>query len=307
MFVGIDAGGTKTHVLALGERGDTLADFTTRGADISSKSAEEVQGILSSVKEKLLVQAGSPLAGVALGMPGYGEAERWTRDITRVCRETFGDTPYGVFNDVRLALEGAFEGGPGVIVLSGTGSMVWAKDARDREARVGGWGTLFGDEGSAYALGVAALKAVSCALDGRGPETLLTDIILEHLGETSLWSLYAFIDRQPDSQRAVIASLAREVSTAADRGDVVALGLFDRAASELLEHIGAAFEKLELPPATPIAYAGGTFGSSHLREALKRGLVEQGHAPPVEPKASASYGGVLLAQRLPGTSPSRQG
>ena len=298
-LVGIDAGGTKTHVLAVDNNFQKLAEFTTEGADISTKPSTRVEKILQSIRQGLLIEYKTKqLDGVALGLPGFGEAPCWTSEITRLCQKTFRDVPYEVYNDVRLALEGAFEGQPGVIVLSGTGSMIWAKDDAGNERRVGGWGTLFGDEGSSYMIGISALRAVSRHLDGRGPETALSQLILHRLGKPDLWNLREYIDQNGDTQRATIASFSREVSTAADTGDIVALNMFTQAATELVEQVEVAFEQLHLSSSTPISCAGGTFNSRHMRKAITGALLARDYAPPIEPRESAAYGGVLLAKTL---------
>lgn len=298
-LVGIDAGGTKTHVLAVDNSFQKLAEFTTEGADISTRPSTHVEGILQSIRQSLSIEYGiKQLDGVALGLPGFGEAQRWISEITRLCHQTFQDVPYEIYNDVRLALEGALKGQPGVIVLSGTGSMIWAKDAAGNERRVGGWGTLFGDEGSSYMIGISALRAVSRHLDGRGPETSLSHLILHRLGKPDLWSLREYVDQNGETQRATIASFSREVSAAADKGDIVALNIFTQAASELVEQVEVAFKQLHLSLSTPISCAGGTFNSSHMRKAVTGALLARDYPPPIKPRESAAYGGVLLAKTL---------
>lgn len=294
-FVGLDAGGTKTHVLVADEKGNVILGFEARGADISSRSSAEVEAILYSVLTRLTPFTDS-VAAIALGMPGCGEAERWTSEIVRLSHHVFGAFPVFVFNDVRIALEGAFPNTPGVIALSGTGSTVWAKDESGNECRVGGWGTLFGDEGSSYAVGVAALRAVSRALDGRGPDTALRERLLTHFKGANLWNLYELFDEE-DTERAVIASFAQEVDLAARAGDEVAVSIWYEAAEQLAEQVHTAYQRLHLPPTTPLACVGGTFHSEVMGRAFATAARERGQTILVPPAYKPSFGAVFLAQR----------
>lgn len=291
MFVGVDAGGTKTQVEALGTDLEPVLRFELPGADITAKPAAAVEAILRGVLSRLQGTGKTP-SGIVLGLPGYGEAAGWTGGLEKVCGRVFGGLPYTLMNDVQLALFGAFPDGPGAVVLSGTGSMVWARDAEGRNCRVGGWGTLFGDEGSAYAVGVAALRAVGRALDGRGPATRLNGRLL---AGGSLWRFY---EGEESALRARVAALALEVEGAAQEGDEVALTIWQGAAEALLEHLDAAYKTLSLPADTPLACVGGTFKSGTLTQKFAELAERRGYTRRVTPAHSPSFGGALLAKRL---------
>ena len=84
-----------------------------------------------------------------------------------------------VTTDIEIALTAAFGDGPGIVVVAGTGSVVLGRDPEGRMLRRGGYGWQMGDEGSGYAIGRAALGAVSRAHDGRSPETAITPVLME--------------------------------------------------------------------------------------------------------------------------------
>src|SRR4030095_12707011 len=84
-----------------------------------------------------------------------------------------------VVNDALVALEAGAPRQPGGGIISGTGSISYGRHARGEAARSGGWGYVLGDEGSGYWIGRAALRAVLREADKRGPETSLTEMLLE--------------------------------------------------------------------------------------------------------------------------------
>jgi N-acetylglucosamine kinase-like BadF-type ATPase len=89
-----------------------------------------------------------------------------------------------VVNDALIALVAGAGENPGVVLVAGTGSIAYGRDARGRAARAGGWGYLLGDEGSGFWIGRRALLSVVRHADGRGPFTMLTELVLRHMGIT---------------------------------------------------------------------------------------------------------------------------
>jgi len=127
-----------------------------------------------------LRRAGSIKASV-LGLPFHGEVAGVSAEQEKIARATLGDAPNRVVNDVEAAFVGAFAGGPGALLLAGTGSMVWAEDGQ-QTLRVGGFGEAFGDEGSAYWLGREALSRASRECDGRAVWSGLGEAVLVACG-----------------------------------------------------------------------------------------------------------------------------
>src|SRR6185369_3788449 len=85
-----------------------------------------------------------------------------------------------VVNDALVALEAGAPEQPGIVVIAGTGSIAYGRNDRNQSARAGGWGYVLGDEGSGYWIGRAALRAVLREADRRGPQTLLTSLLLKY-------------------------------------------------------------------------------------------------------------------------------
>ncbi|NPV81748.1 MAG: hypothetical protein HPY52_16065 [Firmicutes bacterium] len=163
----------------------------------------------------------------------------------------------------------------GMVIIAGTGSFAWLKTEDGRTHAVGGWGTLIGDEGSAFWIGLEGLKAAVRGYDRRGEETVLTQVIPKYLGLTTIRLLTDELYRGKLQRRDRIAGIARVVAKEASKGDRVSIEIFRRAARELAlaalacaKHLGAEAESF------PCVLSGGVFESGDLilnplRETLK--------------------------------------
>jgi N-acetylglucosamine kinase-like BadF-type ATPase len=159
--------------------------------------------------------------------------------------------------DVEIALDAAFPGQPGVLVLAGTGSNVAGRTPSGALTSAGGWGPVLGDEGSGYRIGFDALGAMFLAHD-EGRSTLLTDAVLELWRMSSLDQLVEFANRTPTPD---LAQLTEPVLRCAERGDAVALEVLNRQGEQLAHLVRLVVHRLRAAsgdPAwlPPIAFAG---------------------------------------------------
>jgi N-acetylglucosamine kinase-like BadF-type ATPase len=189
-----------------------------------------------------------------------------------------------------------------VVIVAGTGSIAYGRNAADRAARAGGWGYVLGDEGGGFWIGRAALNAVVRQFDGRGPQTLLTEMVLSdmRLGSPTdlVHAVYA-----GGLHRYAIAGIVPVVQHAADAGDAVAADLISRAAAELSAAAASVVTRLEMRGERfPTLLAGGVFRgvpslvpqmASRLAEVAPRSDVRR---LDVEPAAGA----VVLARAAAG-------
>ncbi|HVM85993.1 MAG TPA: BadF/BadG/BcrA/BcrD ATPase family protein [Candidatus Binatia bacterium] len=286
LILGIDGGGSKA-LIALADRSGRILEVS-RGEGINPIDNRAWRPRFEAQLRQF--STGARLAAVAAAMPAYGEVEAISADQRKVIAEAFGGTPQRVLNDVDAAHIGAFAGGPGILILSGTGSMAWARDPAGRSYRVGGWGDTIGDEGSSHWIGRRVLSAVSRSIDGRAGATRLTDAVYEALGldrNDPINGLVGWVARL-DNARSGIASLAPVASRLAEAGDAAAIAIIEEAADALARHA--------LPIArlagidTTWSYAGGTFGSRLLRDAVAARIGR----PPLPPRLPP-IGGALLA------------
>lgn len=159
-------------------------------------------------------------------------------------------------NDAEPILIDGTPAGWGIALIAGTGSFAFGRNDQGQSERVGGWGYIFGDEGSGYALSVAGLRAAAQAADGRGAQTRLLARFQDALSVTSPMRLIEAIYRH-DVDRRAIAQLATVVVDAALDGDTVANELLEVAAGELANMVSALCRRLEMSTSSlPLALAG---------------------------------------------------
>ena len=179
--LGLDAGGTKTVCLLADEEGHVVAEARGGGANLQASGELEVEKVLHGVMADAIGDRRIVPAAICLGIAGVDRP-----GDSAVVRAIMGRIGHRarvlVVNDALVALEAGAPGQPGVVVISGTGSIAYGRNAAGEAARSGGWGYVLGDEGSGYWIGRAALRAVLRESDRRGPRTALSDLLLRHFG-----------------------------------------------------------------------------------------------------------------------------
>jgi N-acetylglucosamine kinase-like BadF-type ATPase len=158
-------------------------------------------------------------------------------------------------NDAELAM-GGLPNEVGVAMVSGTGSVAFGRNAEGTKARAGGWGHIFGDEGSGYDMARQALKAFSAEADGYGEKTSLTPRLMEYWNLTDPWTI---INRvyDPATTKGDLAKLSRIVVEEASRGDAIAQAIITRTAEDLARFGKAVAHRLGLGPELSLALVGG--------------------------------------------------
>lgn len=281
--LGLDGGGSKTALAYVSGAGEVVGPFYAPG--INPFDRPEWEAVLRAFLGAHPVPG--PLARACLGLPGYGESPAFSARQAGVCAELLDDCPHSVMNDVEAAFVGAFAGGPGALLLAGTGSMAWADDGA-RQLRVGGWGEGFGDEGSAYWIGRRALELASQALDGRHGDAEFAEVLLTPVldGFPTQPALLTWYYGQAHG-RSAVAALARSVNELADVGQPTAHAILLEAAELLAQHVTAARRQLDTPE-LPWSYAGSVLGSRTVLDALTT-LLGQPQSPALPPLGGALF------------------
>lgn len=236
-FAGVDGGGTRTRAVIIDADRRELGRAELDGAVVTvhepERAAEAVRSAVTRAAEK---------AGVALpvhvlwaGLAGAG-ATAPRAAVTRALRAVDLAERLIVGTDVEAAFHDAFPEGPGVLLIAGTGSIVWARDREGVEYRVGGWGRFLGDEGSGYRIGLDGLRTLTRAEDGRTEPTRMREPLLERCDVSSVDELVAWTDR---ASKAEVAALAPVVIEWAERGDHGAREVVDGAIEALCVHLAA--------------------------------------------------------------------
>ncbi len=286
LVLGIDGGGSKTLVALAGADGEIAS--LAQGSGINPMDQPDWRAALDTLLARVMRDR-APASAVVAGMPAYGEIAALSAAQAAAVGEHAPFAHQRVVNDVEAAHYGAFAGGAGVLMLAGTGSMVWAGDGAGRSLRVGGYGEAIGDEGSAHWIGHAAVALASRAIDGRSAAPDFLAAFFDHLGldakapQDALIAWHAGLGHP----RSEIAALAMLVDRLAEAGDAAALAILDAAASELAVHVTAA--RRRIGAALPWSIAGGAFASRILRERTAE-RVGSAPLPPVLPP----IGGALL-------------
>src|SRR3990170_5106094 len=178
ILIGADVGGTKTTV-AVAEGDKILGRADGPGAAVRPGRALVSATTITEVVRRALAAAGRLNGDVlVVGAAGAGrDPER--EELRKALRGENLATSVVVTTDIEIALAAAFSDGPGIVVSAGTGSVAVGRDQAGKQHRIGGYGWQMGDEGSGYAIGRAALGAVSRAVDARSPKTALSERVMQ--------------------------------------------------------------------------------------------------------------------------------
>lgn len=256
--LGLDVGGTKTVCLLADQEEHVLAEARGPGANLQAAGEMELERVLGEVVDAVRRDGDPPPAAICLGIAGVDRA-RDTEMVQAILKRRGYNGPVLVVNDALIALVAGAGDGAGVAIIAGTGSIAFGKDDNGRAARSGGWGYLLGDEGGGFWMGRAALSAVVRHFDGRGPHTLLTDLVLEEMSLKHPTQLVQAIYEQ-GLPRHAIADIATLVQCAAEAGDAVAMEILTRAGEELTGAAAAVIAKLRMRgDVFPTILVGGVF------------------------------------------------
>jgi N-acetylglucosamine kinase-like BadF-type ATPase len=256
--LGIDVGGTKTVCLLATEDGTIVAGAREQGANLQGAGELALEKVLHSAMERALAGHGVLPSAICLGIAGVDRAG--DEAVVRAIMSRIGyKAKILVVNDALIALQAGVGEAPGIVIVSGTGSIAYGRNRRGEASRAGGWGYVLGDEGSGYWIGRLALRAVVRHADGRGRETSLTPRLLKHFGVGRAADLIHKIYHERVTPGA-IGAVAHYVQQAREEGDAVAAGILTRAADELITAAAAVMKRLELgDTAFSFVLAGGMF------------------------------------------------
>ncbi|HET8631529.1 MAG TPA: BadF/BadG/BcrA/BcrD ATPase family protein [Thermomicrobiales bacterium] len=310
LIAGLDGGGTKTVcLLARADDGTVLGRETGGPSNMHAVGQERVRESLREAVAGAFAAAGlapGPVAAAVLGSAGADRPDDRAA-MVELLKAAVDAPRYIVVNDGAIALRAAVPAGPGVLIVAGTGTIGYGRDAAGREHRAGGWGYLLDDVGSAYKVGLDGLTALLRAYDGRGAPTALSDTLLAPLGLAAPENLIGYVYRLPPP-RVEIAQLAPLVVASARDGDAVA-GAIVAAAGDALGELAVAVLRKIAPgapagEALPVVTDGGFVRSAAdlLVPRLLAAVREAGFAIAHRlATVEAAHGALLLARdALPG-------
>lgn len=296
VFLGIDGGGTKTALAIVDAAGNVL---DRRQGPTSNQAVVGFEQASSALREVISESAATasvplPLASGWIGLAGSDRPED-REAFTRSLGDLVDDLR--VTNDAELVLSGTPDGA-GIALIAGTGSIAFARTPDGRTGRSGGWGHIFGDEGSAYGVAVDGLRAVAAATDGRGPATVLTETL------TNAW--HAETPQQlirrvyaPGVNKADIAATAPLVLNAAEAGDAVATSIVEQAGIELASLVMSLARRVSFATPPPVACTGGLIlQSAALRRHVEARLAPDLVQPTLHPVDDIAVSAARAVRRL---------
>lgn len=265
--LGVDGGGTKTHCILLDEADNLLGTGDSASSNRNSVGEQAARQHLALAIEGALQSANCTVAeidAICVGMAGVDRpAERAM--VAKWLSELLPGVHSEILNDALIALAAGNCGELyGVVMISGTGMIVYGVNHQGERRRSGGWGALLDAKGSGYALGMAALQAITRSADGLAPPTALTAAILEHLQLAQPQDLIAWT--YADLAWARFAQLSPLVLACATDQDPVAVEIVNQHAVALAEAVVPVAKGLNLAADFPLVFAGGNLQAGLLRE-----------------------------------------
>ena len=299
-FLGVN-GGQSSTIAVIGDSQGRILGWATAGPCNHMAAAEARAKFLGTMRECVAnagAQAGNEprdlrFRAACLGMSGGPE------DKAALLREAVAAEHLIVTHDARIALAGAMSGGPGTIVIAGTGSIAYGENERRESARAGGWGYIFGDEGSGFDIVRQALRAIlrqheGWDTDGTAPALLETTETTD--ANAALHRFYT-----PEWPRSRVAALARVVGDIAEEGDPVAVEILHGAAHSLAMLAASVRRQLWSDNSvSKVAWVGGVFNSAIVLERFRTLTELDGTVSAAAPCHGPAVGALLLAWRAAG-------
>lgn len=252
--LGIDGGGSKTLAIIVDAQGNQQGQGLSGSSNYAAVGMDQAIAHIYGAVEAAIQGAGCtlPLHAAWLGLAGIDRQDDCEKLLPHL--RSLAERVH-LTNDGELLLS-ALNGAVGIALIAGTGSIALVRNAQGNIKRAGGWGHILGDEGSGYDIGRHALQAATRAADGRGPHTMLLDLISQHW---HLNSADGLIDKvYHDEDKASIAQLSTLVFMAARSKDSMARTIVEQAAHELaLAAITASAILNHRSEPLPIALGGG--------------------------------------------------
>jgi N-acetylglucosamine kinase len=312
--LGIDGGGTKTVAVLTNQTGQLLGAGDGGPSNYQSAGIETAKYALESAILQATKNHREPITAICLGLAGVGRPED-VRVVRSLLEEVIHSTPsvkwslqpntVVICSDSAIALTGGVGRSTGIVVIAGTGSMVFGQNSRGITKRAGGWGYLLGDEGGGYNIAIRGLQAALRAYDGRGMPTILVEEFQKELELRHLEDLVKLVYRSGWKVKE-IAALTPVVDRAAVKGDAVANTIIDEAVEELVlgtrvvsSALFSSQEEFEI-----VTMGGIWHGQSHFRRRFETRM--EAIAPPAKviwPRHQPALGAAILALATLGQYP----
>lgn len=315
-YLGIDGGGSKT-TCSVGDESSILATASSGPSNVVRVGeAAARESLLHAVRQACAAAGITPqqISRSCVGASGAARPE--VADVVGRGLAEILSSPIDVVGDTEIALEAAFSGGPGIIVIAGTGSIAYGRDAQGNAARAGGWGFAISDEGSAHWIGRTAIatllrdRVLESGSRANPADSPLLHALLKEWDIRSIDQLIRTANAIPPPD---FSALFPVVLASADAGDSVARQVLTSAGSELASMADAVIRRLfrYATPASqsaprssvadapvPLAMVGGVFRhAAQVREVFYNQIRGLHPSVDLKPQVVDPVGGALSLAR----------
>lgn len=265
-LIGLDGGGTKTKCVLTDIDLNPLYECQGGPSNFLIIGTEPVSETIFSLILESATHAKislNEITSIFIGTTGAGresDAMKLKKDFIQFAgKKGYQFNNFNVDSDARIALEGAFSGNPGALLIAGTGSIIFGKDRSGNIYRVGGFGRLLGDEGSGNTIGRRGLNEVAKEFDGRGKKTLMRELLKRDFGINDSSQLITEVYRNNFD----MASFAPRVIEAAQNGDEIATAILEEESDQLILHVKSIFNIIG-EETMKLCLVGGTLTTDNL-------------------------------------------
>lgn len=294
--LGLDGGGTSCNACATDLNGKVLLRDIAGSININGVSENYVRAELSALLARIYSEMGDMPEFIVIGVAGISNPR-----TKEVMMSILHDTGYRgkviITGDFKIALYAKLGILNGVLLISGTGSIAYGINSRGDEIRVGGYGHIIDDLGSAYAIGRDILASVIKYFDGRNEATVLTDLVMKKLEISSIDELISYI-YSPERKKSDIAALAALVEPATRANDKTAIEIQEKAAKDLADLVETIIKRMD-EEEIKLAFSGSVLEKNNfIRESLVKNIEQLNTACTIEivdSENDAAYGAALLA------------
>ncbi|WP_106769728.1 N-acetylglucosamine kinase [Paenibacillus faecalis] len=303
IYLGVDAGGSKTHVVIADERGNVLGKGMA-GNGNHQIDREKAEKNINIACDAALSEAGLSKQDISFAYFGLAGADREPDyKILRPMIGAMGYPKHEIVCDTMIGMRAGTDRPYGAAIICGNGFNSAARNRAGEELQYGGFGFKYGD-GHAGGGGLALLtfRAVIRAWDGRGPETKLTSLVLNHMGYTSVEALYEDVLYGKVSTP---TSLVKPLLEAAEAGDAVAVSILETEGTEMANAVCTLIRRLGMSDESfEIVYIGSVLNkgnSAVLTHAIEREVAARApHAKCVHLTSDPVAGALMSAMESDG-------
>lgn len=249
-LISVDAGGTKTKTAIVNKNKEILFEYVSGAGNIAVNFQQAKDNILEGIHASLASPYGTNCGAIVIGVAGAGRGS--LKENLQIFLEKTVPLPFLVISDAELAYYSVFQNMSGILVIAGTGSILLTR-TNNKFRTLGGWGHLLGDEGSAYDIGIQALKIMIKELEEKGIHSPFAHALAEKydIGEESRLKEFVY-----SGDKAKIARIAYTVYQLAKSGDPIASALLKNAGTSLAKQVLRFIKILQIKDNVPIACKG---------------------------------------------------